>query len=142
MSAERIDPEDQWPLPPSWMWDCAECVRRYEAMKHVQAVVAGLTAEDPGVDWDVTDSIVGTQISLARHLADEHRRSLPDWEPGCETCAYHRASLAKGERRPEPRTGEAEPGTEEPESRTGAVMAAEEHRARHLFAPPRVVGLM
>ncbi|MET7450356.1 hypothetical protein ABZT03_00390 [Streptomyces sp. NPDC005574] len=129
MSAERIDPEDQWPLPPAWLWDCAECVRRYEAMKHVQAVMAGLAAEDPGVDWDVTDSVVGTQISLARHLADEHRPALPGWEPGCGTCAHHRAGVDDGQERV-------------PGQRTGAVMAAEEHRARHLFAPPRIVGLL
>ncbi|MDH6629768.1 hypothetical protein M2271_007607 [Streptomyces sp. LBL] len=129
MSAEDLSPEDQWPLPPAWMWDCAECVRRYEAMKHVQAVIAGLTAEDPGVDWDVTDSVAGTQISLGRHLADAHREALPDWDPACATCVGHRDSLAK----PRERT----PGLLQ-----GAEMAAEEHRARHLFAPPRIVGLM
>jgi hypothetical protein len=128
MSADDINPEDQWPLPPGWMWDCAECVRRYEAMKHVQAVIAGLTAEDPGVDWDVTDSIVGTQITLSRHLADAHPERLPDWDQDCETCAHHQASLLRAERLPD--------------QRAGAVMVAEEHRARHLFAPPRMVGLM
>ncbi|MFI5676998.1 hypothetical protein [Streptomyces cellulosae] len=129
MSAEDLNPEEQWPLPPAWMWDCAECVRRYEAMKHVQAVIAGLTAEDPGVDWDVTDSIVGTQISLSRHLAEAHREALPDWDPACPACAGHRAGVAK--------TGERSPDLP-----PGAVMAAAEHRARHLFAPPRIVGLM
>jgi hypothetical protein len=129
MSAEDLSPEAQWPLPPAWMWDCGECVRRYEAMKHVQAVIAGLTAEDPGVDWDVTDSIVGTQISLSRHLADAHRESLPDWDPACATCAGHRASVTKA-------------GERSPDLLPGAVTAAEEHRARHLFAPPRIVGLM
>ncbi|KOU60637.1 hypothetical protein ADK57_29910 [Streptomyces sp. MMG1533] len=111
------------------MWDCAECIRRYEAMKHAQAVIAGLTAEDPGVDWDVTDSIVGTQIDLGRHLADAHRGSLPDRDPECRTCADHQASVERMEERA-------------PDLLPGAVMAAEEHRARHLFAPPRIVGLM
>jgi hypothetical protein len=128
MSAEDLSPEDQWPLPPAWMWDCAECVRRYEAMKHVQAVIAGLTAEDPGVDWDVTDSIVSTQISLSRHLAEAHHDSLPDWDPSCTTCGGHRDSLARA--------------AKSPELLPGAVMVAEEHRARHLFAPPSIVGLM
>lgn len=129
MSAEDLNPEEQWPLPPAWMWDCAECIRRYEAMKHVQAVIAGLTAEDPGVDWDVTDSIVGTQINLSRHIADAHRAALPEWDPECRTCADHRASVERMEQRA-------------PDLLPGAVMAAEEHRARHLFAPPRIVGLM
>ncbi|MCD7440065.1 hypothetical protein K4B79_17760 [Streptomyces lincolnensis] len=129
MSASDLGPEDQWPLPPAWMWDCAECVRRYEAMKHVQAVIAGLTAEDPGVDWDVTDSIVGTQISLSRHLADAHREALPDYDPSCRTCAEHRESVDRRAR-------------SSPDLLRGAAMAAEEHRARHLFAPPRIVGLM
>jgi hypothetical protein len=128
MSADDLSPEDQWPLPPAWMWDCAECVRRYEEMKHVQAVIAGLTAEDPGVDWDVTDSILGTQINLSRHLAAVHSDHLPDWDPSCAACAGHRAVLARTEQKPD--------------LKTGAVMAAEEHRARHLFAPPRIVDLL
>jgi hypothetical protein len=129
MSAEDLNPEEQWPLPPAWMWDCAECIRRYEVMKHTQAVIAGLTAEDPGVDWDATDSIVTTQIDLGRHLADAHRESLPDWDPACRTCADHQASVERLEKR-------------SPDLLPGAVAAAEEHRARHLFAPPRIVGLM
>ncbi|MGW0334133.1 hypothetical protein ACWD0J_20080 [Streptomyces sp. NPDC003011] len=129
MSAGDLSPEAQWPLPPAWLWDCAECVRRYEAMKHVQAVIAGLTADDPGVDWDVTDSVVGTQISLSRHLAEAHRAALPDWDPSCPTCAGHRDVLARARERT-------------PALPPGAVMAAEEHRARHLFAPPRIVGLL
>lgn len=129
MSAEDLSPEAQWPLPPGWMWDCAECVHRYEAMKHMQAVIAGLTAEDPGVDWDVTDSIVGTQISLSRHLAEAHRELLPDWDPSCKTCAGHQDSLARARERT-------------PDMLRGVEMVAEEHRARHLFAPPRIVGLM
>jgi hypothetical protein len=129
MSAEDLSPEDQWPLPPAWMWDCVECVRRYETTKHVQAVIAGLTAEDPGVDWDVTDSLVGTQVALSRHLAGAHKESLPCWDPSCPVCTGHRDVLDRMRER-------------SPDLLPDALMAAEEHRARHLFAPPRIVGLM
>ncbi|MFE9645461.1 hypothetical protein ACFYO0_15365 [Streptomyces sp. NPDC006365] len=129
MAAGDLSPDEQWPLPPAWMWDCAECVRLYEAMKHVQAVIAGLHAtEGYDVDWDFTDSVVGTQISLSRHLADAHPQELPEWDPACTTCAGHRQALARTDRAPE--------------TRAGTEMVAEEHRARHLFAPPRMVGLM
>jgi erythromycin esterase-like protein len=128
MSGDDLDPAGQWPLPPAWMWDCAECVRMYEAMRGMQAEIAGLVAEDPTVDRDFTDSIVGTQVRLSRHLADAHAGSLPDWDPACRACAEHRERLTRAERTPD--------------LRAGAVMVADEHRARHLFAPPRTVGLM
>ncbi|MFF4832283.1 hypothetical protein [Streptomyces sp. NPDC001315] len=127
-SPDDLGPDDRWPLLPAWMWDCRECVRKYEAMKYLQAEIAGLVADDPGVDRDFMDSIVGTQISLSRHLADAHPEMLPGWDPDCRTCAGHRGRLAQTE--------------ESSEFRLGTVMVADEHRARHLFAPPRTVGLM
>ncbi|MGY1499144.1 hypothetical protein ACW4TU_21590 [Streptomyces sp. QTS52] len=119
---------EQWPLLPDWMWDCADCVRLYEEMRHVQAEVAGLTAEDASVDWDFTDSVLGTQIRLGRHLADAHAELLSPWDPGCATCAERQESLVKAEGRPD--------------WMPAAVMNAEEHRARHLFVPPRLLRLL
>jgi hypothetical protein len=119
---------DQWPLLPDWMWDCADCVRLYEEMRHVQAEVAGLTAEDSSVDWDFTDSVLGTQIRLGRHLADAHTELLPPWDPACGTCAERQETLAKAEGRPD--------------RMPAAVMNAEEHRARHLFVPPPLLRLL
>ncbi|MGW1722719.1 hypothetical protein ACWCQK_07250 [Streptomyces sp. NPDC002306] len=127
-SPDDLGPDEQWPLLPDWMWDCRECVRKYEAMRYIQAEIAGLAAEDPGVDWDFMDNIVGSQIALGRHLADAHPEGLPGWDPDCRTCADHQDRLAKTDA--------------SSEFRLGTVMVAEEHRARHLFVPPRTVGLM
>lgn len=125
---ENDSAADQWPLLPDWMWDCADCVRLYEEMRHVQAEVAGLTAEDPSVDWDFTDSVLGTQLRLGRHLADAHAELLPPWDLACGTCAERQDALAKAEGRPD--------------RMPAAVMNAEEHRVRHLFVPPRLLRLL
>ncbi|GAA3910834.1 hypothetical protein GCM10023084_73690 [Streptomyces lacrimifluminis] len=126
--AENDGAAEQWPLLPDWMWDCADCVRLYEKMRHVQAEVAALTAEDSSVDWDFTDSVLGTQIRLGRHLADAHAELLPPWDFACATCAERQEALVKAEGRPD--------------WMPAAVMNAEEHRARHLFVPPRLLLLL
>ncbi len=127
MSADDLCPEDQWPLLPAWMWDCAVCVRLYEAMRHIQGVMAELRLSgEQGVDWDIMDSVPGTQVRLGEHLAAEHAELLPDWDETCETCSLHRYALLPD--------SDASPGP-------GAVKPAAEHRARHVFAPPRIVGL-
>ncbi|MDT3399030.1 hypothetical protein RKE29_20680 [Streptomyces sp. B1866] len=122
MSAEGISPDDQWPLPPAWMFDCSECVRVYRDMKRVEEAVAERwrtrDRSESAVDWDPMDSVLSAQIRLSRHLADAHRDLLPDWTPGCDRCADHQKILS-GNRC------------------TGSEVAAAEHRASHLYAPPR-----
>lgn len=128
MSADDISPDDQWPLPPAWMWDCTDCVRLYEAMKHVQDVMAELQLTgERGVDWDFMDSVPGTQIRLSMHLATTHTDFLPDWDAECGTCTLHQEALERDKH---------------PSSRLSVEKVAAEHRARHVFAPPRIVGLM
>ncbi|MEU0270268.1 hypothetical protein [Streptomyces sp. NPDC006307] len=123
MSTDDINPDDEWPLPPAWMFDCADCVRIYGAMKRTLAEIdiLSLTVE-PGVDYDPFDSGPGSQIRLAHHLATSHRDLLPDWLGGCARCADHRRWLTK-------------------KDATGYELVAAEHRAAHLFIPPSRVGL-
>ncbi|GCD98085.1 MULTISPECIES: hypothetical protein [Embleya] len=129
MTADDGRPENQWPVPPPWMWGCPECVRLYHRMKRVQEETdERRRSGDRGVDHDPLDSMIGSRIRLARHLVTGHREHLPDWTPGCERCAWHHRILDAG---PEPH----HPGG-------AAAMVAAEHRAFHLFVPPRVVGLM
>ncbi|MFE2035738.1 hypothetical protein ACFXBB_21280 [Streptomyces scopuliridis] len=112
-------PEEEWPLPPSWMWSCHDCNRLYKAMKRAPEVVeAARAAGEPGVDYDPFDSVVTTQIRLAQHIAAEHTSEVPGVDPACERCV----SDTSGRR-----------------IRDEMVL---EHRARHLFAPPRIVGFM
>ncbi|MER6126323.1 hypothetical protein ABT173_27620 [Streptomyces sp. NPDC001795] len=128
MSADDLCLEDQWPLLPAWIWDCAVCVRMYEAMRHIQGVMAELRlGTEQGVDWDFMDTVPGTQIRLGEHLAAEHAERLPGWDDTCETCSLHRYGLARDSAT---------------SFRPGAAKLAAEHRARHVFAPPRIVGLM
>ncbi|MFV0131432.1 hypothetical protein ACLGI4_27605 [Streptomyces sp. HMX112] len=124
MSADDMSFEDEWPLPPAWMFDCTECARLYRVMKHTLAVVdeLRLTGES-GVDHDPMDSVPGSQIGLAHHLALAHRELVPDWTPGCPRCADHRGIL---DRAPS----------------TGSLLVAAEHRAAHLFIPPGGVGIV
>lgn len=110
---------EEWPLPPSWMWGCQECVSLYKAMKRApEAVDAARRAGEPGIDYDPMDSVVTTQIRLAQHIAARHTGELPGVDESCERCVADEAAL----RFP--------------------VALKLEHRARHLFAPPRIVGLM
>ncbi len=118
MDAGNEHPDDAWPLPPSWMWGCGECIELYKAMKLAPEVVeAALEEFGPGVDCDPSDSVVTTQIRLARHIAVEHEEFLPDADESCEKCM---SDLRR--RLPE--------------------LLVLEHRARHVFAPPRIVGLL
>ncbi|MEU2428292.1 hypothetical protein ABZ611_02030 [Streptomyces sp. NPDC007861] len=128
MSADDIDPADLWPLPPAWMFACNDCVRLYESMKQIQAVTDELwLTGERGVDWDPFDSRVGAQIRLGHHIGTAHTELLPDWDPACPRCSEHRGSLAR---------------RADSELWRGTEQAANEHRAYHLFVPPRGVGLM
>ncbi|WP_461026378.1 hypothetical protein [Streptomyces sparsus] len=128
MSADETRPEDEWPLPPVWMWGCRDCAGLYRSMKRAQEQTEELRLScEPGIDFDPMDSVVGTQITLAQHMADIHAAQLTAWIPHCAGCAGHRQAIA------------AEP--------PGSVRAAavtrlgDEHRARHVFAPPSIVDL-
>ncbi|MFE5731741.1 hypothetical protein ACFQ7A_12665 [Streptomyces sp. NPDC056528] len=129
MTPDEIDPGHEWPLPPPWMWDCDECADLYRTMRDVGDRIAELRLTgERGVDWDPFDSTVTTQIALGAHLAARHRDLLPDWDPACETCARHRERIAE-DREPGPR-------------RDHDVRSGGEHLARHVYAPPRTVGLL
>ncbi|MFD7503113.1 hypothetical protein ACWC5C_18325 [Streptomyces sp. NPDC001700] len=118
MSARNVDPADEWPLPPPWMWGCGKCTDLYRAMKQAPKLVdAALEELGPGIDCDPHDSIVSTQIRLARHIATRHVSELPEADEECERCV----SDASGN--------------------LPAVLALE-HRARHLFAPPSIVDML
>ncbi|MEU0839020.1 hypothetical protein ABZ370_06060 [Streptomyces sp. NPDC005962] len=118
MSARNVDPADEWPLPPPWMWGCDKCTDLYRAMKQAPKLVdAALEELGPGTDCDPHDSIVSTQIRLARHIATRHVAELPEADENCERCV----SDASGS--------------------LPAVLALE-HRARHLFAPPSIVHML
>ncbi|MGC0415731.1 hypothetical protein [Embleya sp. AB8] len=120
--------ENQWPVPPPWMWGCADCVHLYRTMKRVQDETNERRGTgERGVDDDPMDSTIGTRIRLAHHLVADHHEDLPDWLPACERCAWHRRILARS---PDEQPGDA------------AVLVADEHRALHLFVPPRSLGLM
>ncbi|MBW1600769.1 hypothetical protein JJV70_01325 [Streptomyces sp. JJ66] len=115
------------------MWACQECTDRYRVMKDTQEASEEYARQcGPGVDTDPLDSVVSSQIRLARHLADAHGDHLPGWDPACSVCASHQKSIAREER-------EAE-RSEDGELRVAAmVRLGGEHRARHVFAPPSVV---
>ncbi|MDK1476629.1 hypothetical protein QNO07_25035 [Streptomyces sp. 549] len=128
MSADEDRPEDEWPLPPVWMWGCHDCAVRYRSMKRAQELVEERRlACGPGVDHDPMDSIVGTQIALAEHMAAAHAAQLTDWVPSCPVCSGHQQAIA----------------TEHDGSARARALTriGNEHRARHVFAPPRIVGL-
>ncbi|MFJ3925369.1 hypothetical protein [Streptomyces sp. NPDC090022] len=125
MSADDLSPDSVWPLPPAWMFACGECHRLYERMKDIQALTAELwLTGERGVDWDPFDMGPGSQIRLARHLAEVHTDLLPGWTRGCEHCAHRRSLLAR------------DPGS------AGARLVSAQHRAGHLFLPPRTLGLV
>ncbi|MEE1800469.1 hypothetical protein PUR57_17635 [Streptomyces sp. JV176] len=110
---------EDWPLPPSWMWGCTECTVLYKAMKRAPEVVdAARVAGDPGIDYDPMDTVVTTQIRLARHIATDHAEDVPAVDESCDRCV----SDVKAKHFP-------------------AVLMLE-HRARHLFAPPSIAGLI
>ncbi len=114
------DPNAQvWPLPPSWMWNCQECAALYKAMKRAPEVVnAARKAGRPGIDHDPMDSVLTTQIRLARHLATRHTEDVPPPDPACARCV-----------------------SDEKEGTMPETLVLE-HRSRHLFAPPAIVGLV
>lgn len=100
MTADDDRPEDQWPLPPVWLWAGAECVRRYDDMKHAEAATEALwSTGGRGVDWNPMDSALTVEIRLAEHLAAEHRDLLSGWDAECRACAGHRTRVAR-EREP------------------------------------------
>ncbi|WP_236061895.1 hypothetical protein [Actinacidiphila acididurans] len=116
MNARDAGSADEWPLPPPWMWACKQCAELYKAMKRAPELVEAAREElGPGYDCDPFDSVLSTQIRLARHIALHHAEQVPDPDPACARC---RSDLASSTMPPE------------------LVM---EHRARHLFAPPRIV---
>lgn len=119
MYAKDASSAEEWPVPPHWMWGCQECVDLYRAMKRAPQVVdAARKAGRPGVDYDPMDTVLSTQIRLARHIAARHATDLPAVDESCERCVS--------------------------DASTSSVPAriALEHRARHVFAPPRIVGLL
>ncbi|MFE7608470.1 hypothetical protein [Streptomyces celluloflavus] len=119
MDEKDTNPADEWPLPPPWMWSCAECVNLYKTMKHApEAVEAVREALGPGLDHDFMDSVVTTQIRLAQHLALRHAPALPAFDEKCERCVSYAT-----------------------DPRIPAVLGME-HRARHVFVPECIVGLM
>jgi hypothetical protein len=99
----------EMPLPPPFMWACPTCV----VFLHDLADAFELAAVD-----QAGDSVLGTQIALARHIAVEHPGEVPaPHNDGCEICAHY-------EQHPE-----------------DALYWAE-HRARPLFLPPDTARLM
>lgn len=116
-SGDGGDSGEEWPLPPAWMWACGQCVRLYKAMKRAPELVAEALRElGPGVDCDPMDSVVATQIRLAAHIAAHHPEEVPEPDPSCARCQSDLASS------------------------TMPASLVLEHRARHVFAPPRIVG--
>lgn len=100
------------------MWSCQECTELYKAMKHApEAVNAAREEGEPGVDYDPLDTVVSTQIRLARHIATHHAPDVPDIDPSCDRCTSD-------------------------ESRQMPEVLVLEHRARHVFAPPSIAGLL
>ncbi|MBW1595602.1 hypothetical protein [Streptomyces sp. JJ38] len=129
MSADQIRPEDEWPLPPAWMWACQECADRYRFMKRAIETVEELRLTgQPHVDHDPFDSIVSSQIALAEHMAAEHLDQLPEWSPTCATCASHRKAVSGAAGRDDSRAATL-------------IRIGGEHRARHIVVPPSIVEL-
>jgi hypothetical protein len=119
MDANDADPADEWPLPPSWMWGCTDCIELYKAMKQAPEMVDAAREEGgPGVDYDPMDTVASTQIRLAQHIAALHAAEVPAAHETCERCMFD----ARSERIP--------------------AAIALEHRSRHLFAPPSIAGLL
>ncbi|MEU3459519.1 hypothetical protein ABZ721_06105 [Streptomyces sp. NPDC006733] len=119
MAPDDENHAEQWPLPPSWMWSCQECTELYKQMKGaIEASVAARSAAGPGVDYDPMDIVLTKQLRLARHIALTHAPDVPDVDPECARCVSDAAT------------------------RPDADEFVLEHRARHLFMPPIVAGLM
>lgn len=119
MTPDDVNHAEEWPLPPSWMWSCQECTEQYKEMKG--ALEAGETVRNavgPGVDYDPMDIMLTKQLRLAQHIAIAH---VPDVPPADQECARCVSDTAK---RPVP---------------DEFVL---EHRARHLFMPPIVAGML
>ncbi|MFI5524173.1 hypothetical protein [Streptomyces platensis] len=118
MDSSDVPGADEWPLPPPWMWSCQECTELYKAMKRAPEVVNAAQEEgEPGVDYDPLDTVVSTQIRLARHIATHHASDVPAIDQACERCTSD-------------------------ESRQMPAVLVLEHRARHVFAPPSIAGLL
>ncbi|MFH8528095.1 hypothetical protein ACH4GE_06670 [Streptomyces tendae] len=100
-----------WPVPPPFMWACEQCAE----LLYLFAPAYTADEADPG-----RDHAARLQVTLSRHLADEHSDEVPEpHSDGCPLCAsYARAA--------DPRD---------------AVLWAE-HRARGLFLPPAAARLL
>ncbi|WP_162793195.1 MULTISPECIES: hypothetical protein [Streptomyces] len=128
MSADDLSPEDVWPLPPAWMFGCTKCARLYRSMMEIQEAAAELwLTGGQGVDWDPADRGPGSRIRLARHMALTHPDLLPDWAPACARCDEHRRRVEN---------------TAASDLAAGALLVGAEHRAAHLFVPPRGLDLV
>ncbi|MEU8685303.1 hypothetical protein [Streptomyces sp. NPDC048611] len=118
MDSSDASGADEWPLPPPWMWSCQKCTELYKAMKRApEAVDAARKAGEPGVDYDPLDTVVSTQIRLARHIATQHAADVPALDPSCDRCTWD-------------------------QQREIPPVLVLEHRARHVFAPPSIAGLL
>ncbi|MEU8531607.1 hypothetical protein [Streptomyces parvulus] len=102
---------DDWPVPPPFMWACEQCAELLWLFE------PAYTADkaDPG-----RDHAARLQVTLSRHVAEDHPSELP--APHTDDCAQceHYASQA--------------------DARDAALWA--EHRARGLFLPPLSARLM
>lgn len=78
-----MDPVDeQLPIPPPFMWACADCTRLLSAL-------AATIDADAGCFYE--------QLAVAQHIAQEHPSALPDpHTDGCEQCPRY-AIHAEGE---------------------------------------------
>lgn len=94
-----------FPAPPEWLRSCVVCADLYAAYRDRAAA-----ADRPGT--------LAAQDELCGHLVAEHLGRVPDYAPGCPTCAEWRAAAAE--------VGRAVRQVADADVR---------HRAAHLFAP-------
>lgn len=113
-----VAPEDEWPLPPPWMWACGRCAALYRSMMDI--VNTPLPRPGTPLECDGNGSFPA-QLFLAQHLAHDHAEDVPDAVVDCRMCGHYEHMAA--------RRG------------TPYDWLGREHRARHLFAPASIVGL-
>lgn len=52
------------------------------------------------MDYDPLDTVVSTQIRLARHIATQHASDVPAIDPSCERCTSDESRQIAGRARP------------------------------------------
>lgn len=68
-------PAPERPVPPPFMWECRECIRRLLCLAD---------------EWGGPAGCLWEQLQVARHIAEAHPENVPYRHlDGCELCPYY-----------------------------------------------------